>query len=107
MRGVTRLPAVVRLLLLLALMGGIVTMHAVAITPGNSAHEAAPSMPAVAEHHATGGHHDSADTSCDDDGCVPTHAGMHGCVFVMTATVVISGLALLCWIGVGRVALTV
>lgn len=105
MRGVTRLPSVVRLLLLLALLGGIVTMHAVAVMPGHRAHEVATSIPAVG-HHAIGGHNEPADTSCDD-GCVPSHAGMHGCVFVMTAMAFIAGLALLCWIGVGRVALIV
>jgi uncharacterized protein DUF6153 len=110
LRGVTRLPAAVQVLLLLALLGGIVTMHAVAITPG---HEAAASMPAMAGHHAMGGHqpmvgHDEpGDTSCDTDGCVPQHAAMHGCMFVMTAVSFIAGLALLYWIGVGRVTLIV
>jgi hypothetical protein len=110
LRGVTRLPAAVHVLLLLALLGGIVTMHAVAITPG---HQAVASMPAMAGHHAMGGHqpmvghNEPADMPCDTDGCLPQHAGMHGCMFVMTAVSFITGLAVLYWIGVGRVTLIV
>jgi hypothetical protein len=107
LRGVTRQPAVVQVLLLLALLGGIVTMHAVAITPGHDAHQAMAGMPAAAAHHAMGGHDQPADPSCDTDGCVPQHAGMHGCVFVMTAVSFLAGLALLYWIGVGHTTLIV
>jgi hypothetical protein len=91
-----RAPFVVRVALLLALLGGIVTMHAVAIVPGHQAHGDAVAV-ASAHHHAD-------DTSCGDDGCGSRHTGMHGCVFIMTAVSVIAGLALLCWVGAGRIA---
>jgi hypothetical protein len=103
LRGVTRLPAAVQVLLLLALLGGIVTMHAVAITPGPDA----TGMHAMAGHQQMGGHEKPADTPCDTDDCAPQHAGMHGCVFVMTAVSVLGGLALLYWIGVARTTLIV
>jgi hypothetical protein len=93
--SVTRAPFVARVALLLALLGGIVTMHAVAIVPEHHAHGSTVIM-AMA-------HHQSTDTSCGDDGCGSRHGGMHGCVFIMTAISVIAGLALLCWVGVGRV----
>jgi hypothetical protein len=107
LRGVTRLPAAVQVLLLLALLGGIVTMHAVAITPGHGAHQAMAGMPKMAGHHAMVGHEKPADMPCDTDDCVPQHAGMHGCVFVMTAVTVLAGLALLYWVGVARMTLMV
>jgi uncharacterized low-complexity protein len=99
--SVVREPSVARVVLLLALLGGIVTMHAVAVTPGHQAHRDTVAMAATGEHHGMSGHHQSTDTSCGDDGCGSGHTGMHGCVFVMTAVSVIAGLALLCWIGVG------
>jgi hypothetical protein len=64
-------------------------------------------MPAMAGHHAMVGHEKPADTPCDNDDCVPQHAGMHGCVFVMTAVSALGGLALLYWIGVARMTLIV
>jgi hypothetical protein len=90
-----RAPFVVRVALLLALLGGIVTMHAVAIVPGHHAHADTVTMVSA--------HHHADDTSCGDDGCGSRHTGMHGCVFVMTAVSVIGGLALLCWVVVGRI----
>lgn len=94
-----RAPFVVRVALLLALLGGIVTMHAVAIVPG---HHAQTDTVAVAN-----AHHHADDTSCGDDGCGSRHTGMHGCVFIVTAVSVIAGLALLCWVGVGRITASV
>ena len=90
-------PSVARAVLLLALLGGIVTMHAVAVMPSHQGHGDTVAMA------ATGAHHHANDTTCGDDGCGSGHTGMHGCVFVMTAVSVIAGLALLCWVGVGRV----
>lgn len=100
MASVTRAPFLVRAALLLALLAGIVTMHAVAIVPEHRAHGA---MAGMDTGHAMAAHHQSTDTSCGGDGCAPRHGGMHGCVFVMTAVPFIVGLALLCWVGVGRV----
>lgn len=95
-RGVAP-PAVARLLLLVALLGGIVTMHAVTFTLGHD-HDAQSAMAATMQHHTTGGHADPAPAPCDDD-CGPQHTGLHGCVFVMTAIAIIAALAMLCWIG--------
>ena len=101
-RSVTPLPALARLLLLTALLGGIVTMHAVSFTLG---HHAVSSTPATVEHHAMGGHADPADTTCQGDSCGQQHTGLHGCVFIMTAISVVAGLALLCWVGLSRASL--
>lgn len=101
--SVTRAPFVARAALLLALLGGIVTMHTVAIVPQHQAHGDTVAMATAGAGHAMGAHHQSTDTSCGDDGCGSRHGGMHGCVFIMTAISVIAGLALLCWVGVGRV----
>lgn len=96
-RGVAPLPTVARLLLLVALMGGIVTMHAMTFTLG---HDHGPSAAApTVQHHTTGGHADSAPAPCDGDDCGQQHTGLHGCVFVMTAVAIIAGLAMLCWVG--------
>jgi hypothetical protein len=95
-RGVAPLPAVARLLLLVALLGGIVTMHAVTFTLGHD-HDAQSAMSATMQHHTTAGHADPAPAPCDD--CGQQHTGLHGCVFIMTALATIAGLAMLCWIG--------
>ncbi|WP_284236237.1 DUF6153 family protein [Mycobacterium antarcticum] len=97
-RGVAALPTVARLLLLVALMGGIVTMHAVTFTLGHD-HGAQPAMAATSQHHTTGGHAAPASPPCDGDDCGQQHTGLHGCVFVMTAVAIVAGLAMLCWIG--------
>jgi hypothetical protein len=101
--SVMRAPSLARAVLLLALLGGIVTMHAVAVMPGHQGHHAVVTVAATGQHHATSTHHQSTDSSCGDDGCAPRHGGMHGCVFIVTAVSVIAGLVLLCWVGVGRV----
>ena len=93
---VMRASSVARVVLLLALLCGIVTMHAVAVMPGHQSHGDTVAMATTGAHHAN-------DTSCGDDGCGSGHTGMHGCVFVMTAVSVIAGLTLLCWVGVGRI----
>jgi hypothetical protein len=108
LRGATPPLAAARMLLLIALLGGIVTMHAVTVTLG---HEPAHSTPMTVEHHtmggasAAGGHADSADESCRGDHCHQQHAGLHGCVFILTAISFVAGLALLCWVGITRAAL--
>jgi len=99
---VTPLPTLARLLLLTALLGGIVTMHAVSFTLG---HHAVSSTPTTVEHHAMGGHADPTTTPCDADSCGQQHTGLHACVFIMTALSVLAGLALLCWVGSNRVML--
>jgi hypothetical protein len=97
-RSAAPLPTVARLLLLVALMGGIVTMHAVTFTLGHNHGGPSATAPTV-QHHTTGGHADSAPAPCDSDDCGQQHTGLHGCVFIMTAVAIIAGLALLCWVG--------
>jgi hypothetical protein len=90
------------LLLLTALLGGIVTMHAVSFTLG---HDAVSSTATTVEHHVMSGHADPTTTPCDTDNCGQQHSGLHGCVFIMTAISALAGLALLCWIGLSRASL--
>lgn len=97
-RGMAPLPAVARLLLLVTLLAGIVTMHAVTFTLGHD-HNPQSAVAATAPHHATGGHADHAPTPCDADDCGQQHTGMHGCVFIMTAVAIIAGLVMLWWVG--------
>jgi len=100
-RRVAPLPAVARLLLLLMLLGGIITMHAVTFTLGHD-HGA---QPATAQHHSAGGHAAPAPGPCDGDDCGQHHTGLHGCVFIMTAIAIVAGLTMLWWIGSRCVAL--
>lgn len=97
-RGVAPLPSVARLLLLIAVLGGIVTMHAVTFTLGHD-HGAQTAMTATMQHHSSGGHAAPAPAPCNGDDCDQQHTGLHGCVFIMTAIAIIAGLAMLCWIG--------
>jgi hypothetical protein len=97
-RGVAPLPAVARLLLLVILLGGIVTMHAVTFTLGHD-HDAQSTMTATVEHHSTGGHAFPAPAPCDGDDCGQQHTGLHGCVFIVTAFAIVAGLAMLFWVG--------
>lgn len=98
LRRVAPLPAVAQLLLLLTLLGGIVTMHAVTFTLRHD-HDAQSTMAAaMPHHHSLDAQADPAPAPCDD-GCGHQHTGLHGCVFVMTATAIIVGLAMLWWIG--------
>jgi hypothetical protein len=99
LRGVTPPPAVAQMLLLMALLGGIVTMHAITVTPG---HDPAHSTPMTVAHHAMGGHTDAADQPCQGKNCGQRHSGLHGCVFIMTAIAFVAALALLCWVGITR-----
>jgi hypothetical protein len=97
-RATAPLPAVARLLLLVALLAGIVTMHAVTFTLGHD-HDAQPTIAATAHQHSSGEHADQAPAPCDGDDCGQHHTGLHGCLFVMTAVAIIAGLVMLCWLG--------
>lgn len=101
-RGVAPLPAIARLLLLVALLGGIITMHAVTFTLGHD-HDAQTAMAATSQHHSSAG--PAAPAPCDGDDCGQQHTGLHGCVFVMTAITIIAALAMLCWIGISQAGL--
>ena len=74
----------------MALLGGIVAMHALTIAPLDTIPRH--STTTTVAHHATGGHTDSADQPCQGDDCrQQQHAGLHACVFIMTATLVCGG----------------
>jgi Family of unknown function (DUF6153) len=90
------------MLLLLALLVGIVTMHAVDVSLD---HAPVHSTLTGVEHHAMGRHAEPADAPCEGDGCGQQHTGLHACVFIMTALSVLAGLALLCWVGLSRMML--
>ena len=64
---VMRASSVARVVLLLALLCGIVTMHAVAVMPGHQPHGDTVAMATTGAHHAN-------DTSCGDDGCGSGHS---------------------------------
>ncbi|CAN5467392.1 hypothetical protein BH09ACT8_BH09ACT8_03500 [soil metagenome] len=98
LRGVASLPALVRLLLLVMLLGGIVTMHAVTFTLGSD-HGSHTPMAQEVQHRAIGGPAEPAATPCEADDCGGQHSGLHECVYILTALAVVTGLALLCWIG--------
>lgn len=104
MRRVAPLPTVARLLLLLALLGGVVTMHAVTFALGHD-HDAPAATTATMQHHTTSEHAAPAPAPCDADDCSQHHTGLHECVFIMTAIAVIAGLTMLCWIGFSRTVL--
>ncbi|MVU81726.1 hypothetical protein GPX89_31380 [Nocardia sp. ET3-3] len=89
---------------LLALMAGIVAMHALVLgmSHGDAEHAmASPShaMSASAAMASDPSHHMSA-PGCGGD-CGNGHAGMHGCLFVLSALLLGLGLALLAWVGIG------
>lgn len=102
LRGATPPPAVAQMLLLMALLGGIVTMHAITVTP---AHDPAHSTTTTVAHHAMDRHTDSADQPCQGGNCSQHHTGLHACVFIVTAIPFVVGLALLCWVGITRATL--
>ncbi|GAB0102154.1 hypothetical protein JMUB6875_11210 [Nocardia sp. JMUB6875] len=89
---------------LLALMAGIVAMHALVVgmsheDSGHGTH-AAHAMAAPAAM-APDQSHDMSMPGCGGD-CDNGHAGMHGCLFVLTGLLLALGLALLAWVGIGR-----
>lgn len=96
---------------LLALMAGIVAMHALVVgmshegsghgmhAPSAMAAPAAMVMdPAVMVMDQS---HDMSMPGCGGD-CGNGHAGMHGCLFVLTGLLLVLGLSLLAWVGIGR-----
>ncbi|MFI9401281.1 DUF6153 family protein [Nocardia sp. NPDC052316] len=57
---------------------------------------ASTAMPTVAQSVASPlGEHAAPDMDCADDGCGGTHGGMHGCVFILAAAVLLFALVLL------------
>lgn len=95
------MPLLARMLLTAALLGGIVTMHAVAVNVGHVSVHTVTSV----DQRPMGGH-PNADQPCNDGDC-GTHSGFHACVFVMTATCSLAGLALLYWVATGGAPLTI
>ncbi|MGV9414599.1 hypothetical protein ACWDOP_32250 [Nocardia sp. NPDC003693] len=107
---------------LFTLLAGIAIMHALVIGTGHAAspaHDMPPGHAATAnhadftDHAATTDHtavtastlaattdHASNTPGCGD--CDGGHAGLHGCVFVLTALLLGLGLALLAWVGAPR-----
>jgi hypothetical protein len=95
-RRVTALPRARRMLLLMALLVGIVAMHALTIAPGNdSTHNTTTTV----AHHSSDGHNNSADEPCQSN-CCQHQSGLHECVFIMTVTSIASGPTLWCWVGI-------
>ncbi|MTE15369.1 DUF6153 family protein [Nocardia aurantiaca] len=105
---------------LLALLAGLVAMHALALGMSHEGlgHEVPLSTSAVMiDHHhaampvmgiapvavaaAMGEDHGMSTPGCGGD-CGDGHAGMHGCLFVLAALLFGLGLALLGWVGLGR-----
>ncbi|WP_157514223.1 DUF6153 family protein [Nocardia concava] len=100
---------------LLALMAGIVAMHAlvVGMSHEGSGHAATSSHSGMVlagiqmdpgQKHAgmtDRPDHDMSVPGCGDD-CGNGHAGMHGCLFVLTGLLLALGLAVLAWVGLGR-----
>jgi hypothetical protein len=85
----------------MALLGGIVAMHALTIAPG---HDSTHSTTTTVAHHSTDGHTNSADQPCHDN-CCQHQSGLHECVFIMTATPIAPGPTLLCWVGIALATL--
>ncbi|WP_433563035.1 DUF6153 family protein [Nocardia sp. CA-151230] len=104
---------------LLALLAGLVAMHALVLGmshdrmtgdhAGSAAtvmtehrHDAVLPMAGIAPiAMAAGENHDMSMPGCGGD-CGNGHAGMHGCLFVLAALLLGLGLALLAWVGIGR-----
>ncbi|AYF72840.1 hypothetical protein D7D52_01970 [Nocardia yunnanensis] len=82
---------------LLALMAGIVAMHALILgmSHGHTEHSAPAAMVMQQDHPNTSA------PGCGGD-CGSGHAGMHGCLFVLTGLLLGLGLTLLAWVGLRR-----
>ena len=91
----TAVPRARRILLLMALLGGIVAMTPPTIAPEDTIPPAAP-PPRRAP--ATDGHTNSADQPCQGK-CCQHQSGLHECEFIMTVTPFAAGPTLLCWVG--------
>ncbi|MEU1208106.1 DUF6153 family protein [Nocardia sp. NPDC005825] len=106
---------------LLALLAGLVAMHALVFGMNHDgmSHDSGPAMSAMADSHdapiplpdmlpeaapivvSTAMDQFMSVPGCGGD-CGNGHAGMHGCLFVLTALLLGLGLALLAWVGPGR-----
>lgn len=109
----------IRALGLLALLAGLVAMHALVLgmshdrMSGDHAgspatvmtehlHDAVLPMAGIAPiAMAAGADHEMSMPGCGGD-CGNGHAGMHGCLFVLAALLLGLGLAVLAWVGIGR-----
>ncbi|WP_433731702.1 DUF6153 family protein [Nocardia sp. CA-129566] len=93
-----RATGLVRALGVLALLAGIVAMHAGVFTvaPSPADHHGTITMATPAEHDATTG------SDCTDDSCGNPHFGMHACVFILTTVALALMLVLLYWVTLDR-----
>lgn len=96
-------PGLTRVLFLLVLLAGIVTMHAVIFAGGHDSAGTAVAArheqmtPATESHDATG----VADRTCP--GCDKVHTALHACVFIMSVVGFVVALTMLGWIRRDRV----
>ncbi|MEU7140356.1 DUF6153 family protein [Nocardia sp. NPDC046473] len=93
----------------LVLLAGIVAMHAAVFATHGHADAAVPDHGALAMPAAVNqlvimpdADHGVPGADCAGDGCGGTHGGMHGCVFILAATALLSTLVLLYRIAVDR-----
>ena len=91
-------PGLTRVLFLLVLLAGIVTMHAVIFA---CAHDSAGAAVAARHEQMAPATHtrDAAgvvDRSCP--GCDKQHTALHACVFIVSVVGFVVGLTMLCWI---------
>ncbi|GAB2505278.1 DUF6153 family protein [Nocardia heshunensis] len=89
---------------LLALMAGIVAMHALVLgmSDGHTDHAVpAPAAMVMSQDMVMNHDHGASMPGCGGD-CASGHAGLHGCLFVLSALLLGLGLALLAWVGLAR-----
>lgn len=97
----------VRLLGVLALLAGIVAMHAgvFVVTAHGTGHAVTATehpMAAPDTQHPGAQNSGAQDNGCAGDGCESGHGGSHGCVFILVAMALAIGLVLLVWLAVDR-----
>ena len=106
-RGADRPPSLLWVLLVIVLLAGIVTMHAVTLAAGHDSGHTV--MAGGHEQMAATTHRDgraaAADRSCPGDGCGNHHTALHACVFIMSMVGFVVSLSVLCWIGRERAQL--
>ncbi|MEC3916866.1 DUF6153 family protein [Nocardia sp. CDC160] len=90
----------IRVFGLLALMAGIVAMHALVLGMSHDGSHHRMDSP-IAAVSTTDQHEGMSMPGCGGD-CGNGHAGMHGCLFVLTGLLFLIGLAVLAWVGMGR-----
>ncbi|WP_297615952.1 DUF6153 family protein [Nocardia sp.] len=85
---------------LFTLLAGVAIMHSVIFGMGSS-HTTAPTGDSamVTVMGAMSAEHDMTMPGCPGGDCESGHAGMHGCLFVLTTLLLALGLALLGWFG--------